>query len=213
VVIGLALLLALDAVATRSGLAPGLVPKISGPALWMASRAAGVTAFVALTLDVVFGLFVSTGAADRWVPRGRSVEVHRWLSSMALALTAAHAVALIGDRYVRFDVLDLLIPFLSSYRSLAVGLGVLAAYGALVVHASFEWRKQLGARTWRKLHYVSFAVFVAAFLHGILAGSDSRSPWIQALYVGAGGSVSLLVVQRAFFNRPTVARTPTHLAR
>lgn len=109
------LLIVLDAVAVRLGLAAGAIPKLAGTSLWVTSRAAGVTAFLALTLDVIFGLLVSTGAADRLVPRARSVDVHRWLSSVALALTGVHAIALIGDRFVRFDVLDLLVPFLSSY--------------------------------------------------------------------------------------------------
>ena len=200
VAIGGALLLVLDAVAVRADIATGAVPTLAGPSLWITSRAAGVTAFLALTLDVVFGLFMSTGAADRLVPRARSVEVHRWLSTVALALTAMHALVLIGDRYVRFDVLDVLVPFLSSYRSLAIGLGVLAAYGALVVHASFGLRRRLGARTWRKLHYLSFVVFAAALAHGLLAGSDRDAPGMQALYVVCLTVVASLVVFR------TVAR-------
>lgn len=197
IAIGGILLLVLDAAAVRAGVAPGAIPKLAGSSLWVTSRAAGVTAFLALTLDVVFGLFVSTGAADRLIPRARSVDVHRWLSTVALAMTGAHAIALLGDRFVRFDILDLLVPFLSSYRSFAVALGVLAAYGALVVHTSFSWRKRLGPRTWRRLHYASFFVFAAALLHGLLAGSDSGARGMQALYVTSATSVIALGLVRA----------------
>lgn len=194
--IGALLLLVLDALATRLGLARGLIPTLPGTALWTTSRAAGVIAFVALTLDVVFGLLVSTGGADRLLPRARSVEVHRWLSSAALALTGLHAAALLGDRFVRFDLLDVLVPFLSSYRALAVGVGVLTAYGALVVHFSFQLRMRLGPRGWRRLHYLSFAVFLGALLHGVLAGSDSGSLGMRLTYAGAGGAVLLLTTLR-----------------
>lgn len=197
VALGGLLLLVLDAVAVRIGAAPGALPKLTGSSLWVTSRAAGVTAFLALTLDVVFGLFVSTGAADRVLPRAHSVEVHRWLSTVALAMTGVHALTLLGDRFVRFDVLDLLVPFLSSYRSFAVALGVLAAYGALLVHKSFSWRKRLGARTWRRLHYASFFVFAAGLLHGLLAGSDSGTPEMQALYVSSATAVMALGLLRA----------------
>lgn len=195
--LGLALLIVLDAVATRLGLAPGAIPKLAGTAAWTTARAAGVIAFVALTLDVVFGLLVSTGAADRLVPRGRSVEIHRWLSSVALALTAGHAVVLLGDRFVRFDVLDLLVPFLSPYRAVAVGLGILAGYGALVVHLSFGVRRRLGVKTWRRLHFLSFAVFGAALTHGVLAGSDSGRVGMQLLYLGSAALVAGLTLHRA----------------
>lgn len=204
-VVGGTLVLVLDALAVRLGAAPGVVPKLDGISLWVTSRAAGVTAFIALTLDVVFGLFVSTGAADRLVPRARSIEVHRWLSAAALGMTGAHALALLGDRFVQFDVLDLLIPFVSTYRALAVALGVLALYGMLLVHQSFSWRKRLGPKTWRKLHYLSFFVFSAAVLHGLLAGSDGARPAMQALYVSSATAVIALVMVRLL--RPRGART------
>lgn len=194
--VGLGLLFVLDAVAARLGLGPGAIPTLAGTSPWITSRAAGVTAFLALTLDVIFGLFVSTGAADRLLPRARSADVHRWLSTVALALTALHALALTADRFVRFDVLDALVPLLSSYRPLAVGLGVVAAYGALTVHVSFGLRRRIGAKTWRKLHYLSFFVFVAAVAHGVLAGSDADTPGLQALYVASGTLVAALSLYR-----------------
>ncbi len=197
---GSALSLVFFALATAAGVRAGVLadttPRPDGPWLWVASRAAGVTAFVALSLDTIFGLLVSTGAADRWVPRARSVEVHRWLSTASLSLTAAHAVALVGDRTVRFDALAVTVPFLSPYRPAAVALGTLAAWGAALVAASFALRGSLGARTWRRLHYLSFAVFAAALAHGVLAGTDASRPWMRAMYLGAGAAVAALVAYR-----------------
>ncbi len=201
VLIGGVLLLVLDALAVRSGLASGVVPRPPGTALWVTSRAAGITAFLALTLDVVFGLFVSTGAADKLIQRAKSVDIHRWLSSVALGMTGLHAVALLGDGFVRFDVLDLLVPFASSYRPVAIALGVLAAYAAVIVHLSFEWRRRLGPKLWRKLHYLSFGLFIAALLHGLLAGSDTTSVGMQLLYSTSGGLVALLTAYRVLRRR------------
>ena len=73
--IGLAIVaLVVEATLVRLGVVVDPIPKLAGTAAWTTSRAAGVTAFAALTLDVVFGLFVSTGLIDRWVPRTRSEE-------------------------------------------------------------------------------------------------------------------------------------------
>ncbi len=204
VLCGAGLLLVLDAIATRAGLAPGAIPELGAPA-WITSRAAGVTAFLALTLDVVFGLFVSTGAADRWVARARSVELHRWLSGASLALVGVHALALTADRFVRLDVLDAVVPFLSPYRRFAVALGLLAAYAALLVHLSFGWRRRLGARAWRRLHYLSFLVFAGALAHGVLAGSDSGRDGMRAVYVVAATFVAALAGYRV-----ARARRPMH---
>lgn len=183
-----------EALAVRLGLITDPIPKLAGTAAWTTSRAAGVTAFGALTLDVVFGLFVSTGLLDRWVPRGASVDVHRWLSSVSLTLVAVHALALLGDPSVRFDALDVLVPWQSAYRPGAVALGVLALYGAAVIHLSFGWRRWLGVRAWRALHTTAFAVFVAAVAHGLAAGSDAGP--LRALYAVTVAVVLALVAIR-----------------
>lgn len=200
IVLGLSLgvigLLIVDAVAGRLGLGAGFVPDLPGTAAWSIARASGITAFLALSLDVVFGLFVSTRAADPLLPRASSTELHRWLSSVALSLTATHLVALLVDPFVGYDVLDLLVPLASGYRPVAVGLGVLAAWGALVVHGSFALRKRLGPKTWRRLHFASFAVYAMALLHGLLAGSDTGRPGVLALYIASGSTVALLVAIR-----------------
>src|SRR5690348_9808844 len=90
--IGVTLLALLNAVAGRVGLTAMPLPTVPGTAPWTTARASGLTALVALTVDMVFGLFVATGVADRLIRRGRSVEVHRWLSSVALALVAVHVL-------------------------------------------------------------------------------------------------------------------------
>ena len=117
--------------------------------------------------------------------RARSVEVHRWLSSATLSLVAVHVLALLGDGFARFDVLDALVPFVASYRPAALALGLAAAYLAVGLHVSFELRQRIGMSAWRRLHRWSAAAFVLALAHGVLAGSDGGSGWLRALYVVA----------------------------
>src|SRR5690349_9695056 len=100
---------------------------------WQLSRASGFTAFVALALDVTLGLLMTTRLGDRLLGRGQQIDLHRWLSPITLALIAGHALALLADDHVDFGVLDVLVPFAARYRPVAVGVGVIAAYLALVV--------------------------------------------------------------------------------
>ena len=185
-----------DAIAARAGVVAGAWPRADGPWLWYASRALGVTAWIALTLDVAFGLFLSTGAADAWIARARSIELHRWLSATGLALVGAHALVLIGDRFVRFDVLDAIVPFASSYRPAAVALGVIAAWAALVVHASFGLRKRIGTRAWRRLHALSFVAYVFASAHAIAAGTDAHAAWMRVMWLGSLAVFGALIAIR-----------------
>lgn len=170
----------------------------AGPLLWFASRAFGIVAYTALTLEVLLGLGSSTGYFDRVLGRARVTELHRWLSAIVLATMAMHAIVLLGDRTVEFSLVDLLIPFRGPYRQVAVSLGILAGYALLTLHVSHALRKRIGPRAWRRLHYVSFAAFVLASLHGILAGTDTSKLGLKALYIGATLLVSGLTFLRLF---------------
>jgi predicted ferric reductase len=180
----------------RTGLIPMSVTRPEGHWLWYVSRAAGVTAYVALALATIWGLLLSTTMADAVISRGRSLEAHRWLSAAALALSVAHAVPLVGDRYVSFDLLDILVPFLAPYRPIAVGLGIVGLYLALAVYGSFWLRARLGQRGWRTVHLLSFPAFGLVTLHGLFAGTDSGAPWIRTIYLTAILGVGALTVVR-----------------
>ncbi len=195
-VAGTLLVLLLGAIGARLGVVTA-PPRPDGPWLWVATRAAGVTALVALTLDVALGLVLSTGVLDAWMPRARSLELHRTLSATALALTAGHVLVLLLDPFIRDDALDVAVPGVSSYRPWAVAAGIGAAYLALVIHVSFGLRARIGARWWRRLHYGSFAVLVAALGHGIAAGSDTGRTGMQVFYVILASLVGALVALRA----------------
>lgn len=194
--LGLVVLAVLGAIASRAGWITTDLPRPEGTGAWMLSRVTGLTAFVAISLDVIVGLLVSTRAADRWMRRAHAIELHGWLSPVGLALVFGHVLVLLADRYVRFDLLDLVLPFVAPYRSIAVGLGVIAAYLLLVVHVSFGFRRRLGTRRWRRLHYLSFVVFAASAVHAILAGTDAGRPWVIALYAAPIAIVCVLIAYR-----------------
>ena len=194
--LGVVALALLDAALARAGLVDGAIPRTGDSWPWLLSRAAGVTAYVALSLDVVLGLLVSTRLGDRIFARGSAIELHRWLSASALGLSGAHATVLLLGDHVRFDALDALLPFASAFKPLAVGVGVLGLHLALAVHFSFELRSLIGPGTWRRLHYASFGVFALATGHAALAGTDAGAPWLAMLLASSTALVAGLTVHR-----------------
>jgi predicted ferric reductase len=196
VLVGLGILALAGAILDRAGLAEVAMPRPGGPEPWILARASGFTAFIALSIDAVLGLLVSTRVLDRHVRRGALVELHRWVSPVAIALIAGHALLLLFDGFVRFDALDVAVPFVSSYRPVAVGLGVVAAYLVVLVHGSFALRARIGTKTWRRLHGLSFVAFVAAAAHVLLAGTDASRAWAIALVAVPVVAVIALVVRR-----------------
>lgn len=172
------------------------------PTFWLLARAAGLAAYVLLTSAVLAGL-VLAGRPPRRLSPPCVLELHRTLTWLALGAVGLHGAALTIDPTVHLSLVQLLVPGTAPYRPLATAAGVLAAELALLVAVSFRLRRRIGVRAWRRLHYTTFAVFGAATLHGLLAGSDSARPWALPLYAGAVGAVFAALAARVVRRRPT----------
>jgi len=156
---------------------------VKDPTFWLLARASGVTAYVLLTTTVVAGLVLKSRPLGRRLRTAAVVDTHRFLSSLALGAVVVHGVALVLDSTVRIGPAALLVPGLSPYRPVAVGLGVVAAEAAAVVAVSFSLRRLIGYRGWRRLHWTAYAIFAFATVHGLAAGTDTRP--LLPVYLGA----------------------------
>jgi sulfoxide reductase heme-binding subunit YedZ len=150
----------------------------------------------------VLGLIISTRLAGHRLARPVVFGLHEHLAWLGLAATGLHLGALLADSYISFRITDLLIPFASPYRPGAIALGVIALYLSAVITGSFYVRARIGRRTWRAIHMASFAAYALATVHGILAGSSTAQPWMQALYLSSGGAVVFLTNYRLLLAKP-----------
>ncbi len=163
---------------------------------WYLARAAGLSAYLMLFLNVVFGLAVHTKVMDKIYARWKSLDLHQFTTLLALGLLAIHGLALLGDHYIGFSMPEILVPLLSPYRPLWTAIGIIAAYLVGLVAASSYLRKHMSYSTWRSLHYLSFGAYVLALGHGIMAGTDTSQPWAQAMYWSTGAIIAVLMVWR-----------------
>lgn len=88
------------------------------------------------------------------------------------------------------------IPFVGPYRPGWVGLGILGFYLVFITTLSFAFLKQLGQKRWRKLHYLTVAVYLFATVHGLMAGTDSAATGMQMVYLGSVGLILFLTNYR-----------------
>jgi hypothetical protein len=123
-----------------------------GTVPWAVSRASGLAAFAVLSLSVIMGLLISTKASDGLLSRPFVFEMHQFLAVASLALIGVHAGSLLFDGFLHFTSLSLLVPFLSPYRPVAVGAGVIAGWLVAITTASFWLRSRIGTKRWRTLH-------------------------------------------------------------
>jgi sulfoxide reductase heme-binding subunit YedZ len=178
------------------------------PTLWLLARASGLTAYVLLGAAVLAGLTVRTRPTRRLHP-ALATEAHRTLALTSLAALALHGSALVLDGTAHVTLGALLVPGLVPYRPVAVAAGVVAAWLAATITASFWFRRHLGTPWWRRLHKLTYALFVLASFHGLAAGTDSSRPWAQAIYLGIPTLVAFATAWRvlpAATNRTAAAR-------
>jgi sulfoxide reductase heme-binding subunit YedZ len=185
---------------------------------WLASRSAGVVAYLLLSASVVLGLAMALRLVP---PRSAAVlrTAHERIALIALGAVAAHGLLLLGDGFLRPGLSGILVPFAMDYRPVWTGIGILAGYLAAGLSLSYYARRRLGARRWRTAHRLIPVAWAMAAVHVIGAGSDAGSLWLQiplaltiALVLTLVGRRALDTVRRPAAPRPArapvVPRTP-----
>jgi len=188
------------AVALAPVFTPGLTATLLGPspkAYWYLSRATAFVALALLWLSMVFGLLISDKIARAWPGAQAAFGLHEYVSLLGLGFVAFHALILLGDRYIGYELAQILVPFAAgSYRPFWVGVGQIGLYLWAIISLTFYIKKRIGQAAWKLIHFASFFNFVVAILHGLASGTDTASPWAQAAYWIFAVSVFFLIVYR-----------------
>ncbi len=183
---------------------PALLPELTASVLgdqpkafWYLSRSSGVVAYLALWLSAVLGLSLTNRVAKLWGGGPAVADVHQFVSLLSLALVVFHVLILLGDSYANYRLDQLLIPFAASkHEPFWVGLGQLGFYLMLPIIFSFYVRRRISVRTWRTVHYGSFALYVLTVAHGLGAGTDSGTPLMLSMYIVTGSTIVFLTCYR-----------------
>ncbi len=171
----------------------GSTPK----AYWYMSRGSAFVALSLLWVSMMLGLLITDKMARNWPGAPVAFAVHEFVSLLGLVFALFHALILLGDRFINYRLAQILMPFGSvNYHPIWVGVGQIGFYTWAIISATFYVRHMIGSKAWKFIHYVSFANFVIALLHGIASGTDTSAPWAQAVYWVLGGSVLFLTVYR-----------------
>ena len=157
---------------------------MSTQVLWFATRGAGIVSIILFSAVTCLGLLaVARTQSTRW-PRFLTVELHRTLALLSIAFLAIHIVTAVVDPFTSLGIAAAIVPLASSYRPVAVALGVVSVDITLAVIVTSLLREHLGQRVWRTIHWASYASWPLAVAHTITAGSDAFSIWMLAVTAG-----------------------------
>jgi sulfoxide reductase heme-binding subunit YedZ len=182
--------------------------------VWYLMRGSGFVALILFTLTVALGVVgVTRLQSPRW-PRLVTGGLHRNIALTATCFLALHIATALVDSWVGLGWIGALVPFLSRYRPLWLGLGVMALDLAIAIVASSLLRKRIGARLWRAVHWCTWLMWPLALAHALGSGTDTTRGWGLAICVACVGMVALAGGWRVRFvlRPPTPARPPSNVS-
>jgi len=171
--------------------------------LWFVSRACGLVSLLLLTGTVVLGCAHATRASAGGWRRFTLHALHRNVSLLAVVFLAVHIGSAIIDGYVPLQWIDAVIPFVSDYHPVWLGLGAIAFDLLIAVIVTSLLRARLSQRVWRTVHVASYALWPLAMIHGLgIGGSDSRLTWVIALNGVCAAAAAAAVTRRLLVRHP-----------
>jgi methionine sulfoxide reductase heme-binding subunit len=174
----------------------------TSPLDWYAARAAGIAAYLILTVVVTLGMTMASGRVLKRWPKFALEDVHRFGGLLVGSFVLIHVVTIALDAYLPFSLAALAVPFVAGYRTLFTALGIVAAELLLALAITNRYRDRLPYTFWRRAHYLNLVVWTAATVHGLGGGTDRSTPWLLALF---GASVAVVLgagIWRALRVRP-----------
>jgi predicted ferric reductase len=176
---------------------------------WIVGRASGLSAYVALVVLVVFGMWLRHPWRQRfmWPHAEGQFRLHAAMGVAVVALVGAHIVSLVLDKYAGVSWLAVVVPSKATYRPTAVSVGVFALYGLLAITLTARAGGRAVGRQWLTVHRLALPVLVLVWFHGVYAGTDT--PQLRSFYLATGLLVAVVAVTRLFGRAVTVRQLPT----
>jgi sulfoxide reductase heme-binding subunit YedZ len=169
----------------------------AGPSVyWYLTRATGTVALLLLSGAVVLGVVdVRRWSTPAW-PRFIVDSLHRNVALLTMVFLALHILTSVLDSFASVSLLDAFIPFAGSYRPFWLGLGAVAFDLLLALTITSLLRQRIGYQTWRAIHWLTYASWPIALLHGLGTGSDVKVTWMLALALVCSAAVLAAVLVR-----------------
>jgi sulfoxide reductase heme-binding subunit YedZ len=144
----------------------------------------GLAAMTLLTLNILIGLVMSVkyNPVRDWPHRRiNTFKIHNWTAYIALSIAAIHPVIILFSSTAKFTLLDILYPVNAPRQPWINVLGALALYTLAFVVLTSYFRRELGRKKWKTLHFTAYATAALFYVHGILTDPKLKDSPIDFL--------------------------------
>lgn len=163
--------------------------------LWYVARSSGLVAWGALAFSVIWGLLMTTKLLGRRARPAWMLDLHRYLGALALVFTAIHIVGIVFDSYAKIGLVTAFVPFADRATTIPLAFGIVSLYMLAAVEVTSLLRRRLSKVMWRRVHLLSFPLFLSSTLHALTEGTDTRN----ALLLIGGGLLFFAVLLLSVF--------------
>jgi sulfoxide reductase heme-binding subunit YedZ len=132
----------------------------------------GLAAMTLLTLNILIGLVMSVkhNPVRDWPHRRiNTFKIHNWTAYIALFIAAMHPLIILFSSTAKFSVVDIVYPIHAPKQPWINAVGALALYSLAFVVVTSYFRRELGRKKWKTLHFTAYGTAALFFVHGILA--------------------------------------------
>lgn len=164
--------------------------------LWSVGRVSGILGVALLTASVLLGVLTRSGRPLPGLPRFAITLAHRNISLLSMVFIVLHVGTLLFDSYAKLNLVNLFLPFFAEYKPFWQGLGTVAFDLLIAVMVTGLFRKRLGVKVFRLVHWSVYAIWPLGLIHAIGNGTDGASMVFLVFSVMAAGSVLLAVLWR-----------------
>ncbi|MBO0776365.1 MAG: ferric reductase-like transmembrane domain-containing protein [Actinobacteria bacterium] len=165
---------------------------------------------------MIIGVLVNRQGRLPGLPAFAVTGLHRSLSLLAVAFIAVHVGTAVTDPYVSIGLAAVVVPFTSAYEPFWLGLGAVTLDLVLALAVTSLIRSRIPRRCWRGIHWLAYAAWPVAFVHGLGASPDLRSGGLlklaTACAIAVGGAAAWRLSQ-AVRATPRAERAASALAR
>jgi sulfoxide reductase heme-binding subunit YedZ len=144
----------------------------------------GLAAMTLLTLNILIGLVMSVkhNPVRDWPHRRiNTFKIHNWTAYIALSVAVIHPLIILLSPTAKFSLVDILFPVNAPKQPWINVLGALALYSLAFVVVTSYFRRELGRKTWKTLHFTAYGTAALFYVHGILTDPQLKDAPIDFL--------------------------------
>ena len=164
---------------------------------WYVTRATGFVSWALLAVAVLWGLFITNKTLNRSTAPAWVLDLHRHLGGLAVVFVAVHMAALPLDGFTHWGWSDLFVPMATSWHPGATAWGIVGMYVLVAIELTSLLGRRFPKKWWRRVHMLSFPLYVIASIHLFAAGTDSGNIVVTWMVVTTSTLIAFLTVVRA----------------